>query len=424
MREYTSEYDFAKAKDAEDKLAGFADRFYKLEGRIYMDGNSLGLLSRDAEETLLQALDSWKTDAIDIWGKHGYFLYHNKLGAMIAPLLNADPEEVTVGGSTTVNIHQAIATFYKPEGDRCKILVDDLNFPTDRYAIESQIALHSLDPKKCLKTVESSDGRFIDEDAIIDAMTDDVCLVLLPSALYRSAQLVDMKKISNAAHERGITVGFDLCHSIGTVPHDFKAIDPDFAVWCNYKYLNAGPGAVAGMYINKRHFDLIPGLTGWWGYDNDTQFDLALDFDHQRDAGGWQIGTSSILSMAPLEGSLKIIEEAGIENIREKSLDLTGYLMYLIDEKLTKYGFSVGNSRDDEKRTGHVALVHDDAIRINEAMKARGIVPDFRFPDIIRLAPVALYTSFSEIYDMVSIIADIMEKKEYEQFDNKRGTIA
>jgi kynureninase len=128
--------------------------------------------------------------------------------------------------------------------------------------------------------------------------------------------------------------------------------------------------------------------------------------------------------MAPLEGSLKIIEEAGIENIREKSLDLTGYLMYLIDEKLTKYGFSVGNSRDDEKRTGHVALVHDDAIRINEAMKARGIVPDFRFPDIIRLAPVALYTSFSEIYDMVSIIADIMEKKEYEQFDNKRGTIA
>jgi kynureninase len=233
-----------------------------------------------------------------------------------------------------------------------------------------------------------------------------------------------MKKISNAAHERGITVGFDLCHSIGTVPHDFKAIDPDFAVWCNYKYLSAGPGAVAGMYINKRHFDLIPGLTGWWGYNNDTQFDLALDFDHQRDAGGWQIGTSSILSMAPLEGSLKIIEEAGIENIREKSLDLTGYLMYLIDEKLTKYGFSVGNSRDDEKRTGHVALVHDDAIRINEAMKARGIVPDFRFPDIIRLAPVALYTSFSEIYDMVSIIADIMEKKEYEQFDNKRGTIA
>ena len=424
MRNYMPGRDFAEKKDKEDRLARYADRFYKLEGRIYMDGNSLGLLSKDAEETLMKALDIWKNDGIDIWGKHGYFLYHDKLGAMLAPLLNADPEEVTIGGSTTVNIHQAIATFYHPTAEKNKILVDDLNFPTDRYAIASQIAMRGLDPDECVKTVKSRDGRFICEDDIIDAMTDDVCLVLLPSALYRSAQLTDMKKIADAAHERGIYVGFDLCHSIGTVPHDFKAIDPDFAVWCNYKYLSSGPGAIAGLFINKKHFEKTPGMTGWWGYENETQFDLSLDFDHQRDAGGWQIGTSPILSMAPLEGSLKMIEEAGIENIREKSLDLTGYLMYLIDERLTKYGFSVGNAREDEKRTGHVALVHEDAIRINEAIKARGIVPDFRFPDVIRLAPVALYTSYTEVYDMVMIIEDIMESKEYEKFDNKRGAIA
>lgn len=424
MRNYMPGRDFAETKDKEDRLAGYADRFYKLEGRIYMDGNSLGLLSKDAEETLMKALDIWKNDGIDIWGKHGYFLYHDKLGAMLAPLINADPEEVTVAGSTTINIHQAISTFYHPTETRNKILVDDVNFPTDRYAAESQIRAHGLDPEECLKTVASRDGSFINEDDIIEAMTDDVCLVLLPSALYRSAQLIDMKKIADAAHERGIYAGFDLCHSIGAVPHDFKEIDPDFAVWCNYKYLSAGPGTVAGLYINKKHFDMTPGMTGWWGYNNETQFDLALEFEHQRDAGGWQIGTSPILAMAPLEGSLKMIEEAGIENIREKSLDLTGYMMYLIDEKLAKYGFSVGNYREDEKRTGHVALVHEDAIRINEAIKARGIVPDFRFPNVIRLAPVALYTSYTEVYDMVMIIEDIMESKEYEKYDNKRGTIA
>ena len=424
MREDLPGREFAEKKDSEDKLTGFAERFYKLDGKIYMDGNSLGLLSKDAEQTLNEAIAAWKEGAIDIWGKYGYFLYHDKLGAMLAPLLNADPEEVTVGGSTTINVHQAIATFYQPKEGRDKILVDDLNFPSDRYAIMSQIRAHGLDPDKCLKTVVSRDANFIYEDDIIDAMTDDVCLVLLPSALYRSAQLVDMKKVTAAAHERGIFIGFDLCHSMGTVPHDFKDIDPDFAVWCNYKYLSAGPGAVAGLFINKRHFDRTPGLNGWWGFDNETQFDMTLTFDHQRDAGGWQIGTSPILAMAPLEGSLKMVEEAGIDNIREKSLDLTGYMMYLIDEKLTKYGFSIGNYREDEKRTGHVALVHEKAIQINEVMKAKGVIPDFRFPDVIRLAPVSLYTSFTEVYDMVDIVVGIMESKEYEKFGSERGTIA
>ena len=412
----------AEALDAEDGLASFAGRFYKLPGKIYMDGNSLGLMSRDAEAALLRAINAWKSQAIDLWGE--YFLYHDKLGALTAPLINASPEEVTVGGSTTVNIHQAIATFYEPSDGRNKILIDDLNFPTDRYALSSDIRIHGYNPDVCLKVVESRDGQYIYEDDIISAMTEDVCVVFLPSALYRSAQLIDMQKVTDAAHERGIYIGFDLCHSIGTVPHDFRKIEPDFALWCNYKYLNAGPGAVAGLYINRRHFGRVPGLNGWWGYDNGTQFDLADEFIHQKDAGGWQIGTSPILSMSPLEGSLKMINEAGIDNIRAKSLMLTEYLMYLIDEKLSAYGFSVGSPREQDRRTGHVALRHDDAIRINAAMKSRGVLPDFRFPDVIRLAPAALYTSFAEVFDVVEIIADIMEKREYELFENRRGTVA
>lgn len=424
MRAYEDGRKFAEEKDAADVLAGYRERFYKREGLIYMDGNSLGLCSRDAEATLLEALNDWKNAGIDVWGKLDYIAYQDKLGALCAPLINAEPEEVTICMSTTMNIHQAIATFYHPTAERNKILVDDVNFPTDRYAVYSNIRLHGYDPEECLKVVESRDGEYIYEDDIIEAMTDDVCVVLLPSALYRSAQLIDMKRIADAAHERGIYVGFDLCHSIGVVPHDFKSIQPDFAVWCSYKYLNAGPGAIGGLYINRKHFGLEPGLTGWWGNRKETQFDLAPVFEHAPYAGGWQTGTHPVLSMAPLKGSLQMIAEAGIGAIREKSLDLTGYLMYLIDLKLAKYGFSVGNYREDEKRTGHVALVHDDAIRINAAMKARMVIPDFRFPNVIRLAPVPLYTSYTEVYDMVAIIADIMEKKEYEKFENKRGTVA
>lgn len=424
MREFKTTREFAEEKDQNDILAKYQDRFYKLENTIYMDGNSLGLCSKDAENYVMKALDAWKNGGIDIWTKYDYFLYQDKLGALCAPLINADPDEVTICTNTTINVHQGVATFYEPTPERNKILVDDLNFPTDRYAIDSEVRIHGYDPEECVKVVKSRDGRFIYEDDVIEAMTDDVCMVILPSALYRSAQLIDMKKIANAAHERGIIVGFDLCHSIGAVYHDFKEIQPDFAVWCTYKYLNGGPGCIAGFYINRKHFDREPGLAGWHGNRKDTQFDLKHKFEHAAYAGGWQTGTQPVLSMAPLEGSLRMYEEAGIENLRAKSLDITAYMMFLIDEKLAKYGFSVGNYREDEKRTGHVALVHNDAIRINEAMKAKGVLPDFRFPDVIRLAPVPLYTSYTEVYDMVEIIANIMETKEYEKYSSQRGTVA
>lgn len=424
MRTFADGRAFAEKKDKEDVLAKYKDRFYLLKDTIYMDGNSLGLLSKDAEETLMKALDVWKVAGINIWGQYGYFTYQDTLGALNAKLINADPDEVTICASTTMNVHQAIATFYHPTPQRNKIIVDDLNFPTDRYAVYSNIRVHGYDPETCLKVVESRDGQYIYEDDIIDAMTDDVCMVMLPAALYRSAQLIDMQKLTDAAHERGIYIGFDLCHSIGAVPYDFKKIDMDFALWCTYKYLNGGPGAIAGFYINRKHFAMEPGLAGWHGYKKEAQFDLNQYFDHAENAGGWQTGTQPILSMAPLEGSLNMILEAGVDNIRAKSLDITAYLMHLIDTKLTKYGFKVGNKREDEKRTGHVALVHEDAIRINQAMKARGILPDFRFPDVIRLAPIPLYVSYTDVYDMVEIIIDIMEKKEYEKFEAKRGTVA
>ncbi len=417
---------FARQMDEQDKLKNFRDRFYLNEGEIYMDGNSLGLCSKDAEESLMRALHDWKTMGINMWTKTepSRFLYHDHLGELMAPLVGAEPDEVTVHTNTTINIHSAIGTFYEPTETKYKILVDDINFPTDRHAIDGQLRLKGLDPEKCVKVVKSRDGKMITEDDFVEAMTDDVALILLPSVLYRSGQLVNMKYITEEAHKKDIIVGWDLCHSIGAVAHDFKDIDPDFAVWCTYKYLNGGPGSLAGLYINKRHFDRPSGLPGWHGNINETQFELKHEFEKASYAGGWQSGTQSILSMAPLEGSLKMYAEAGIENIREKSLNLTAYMRFLIKDKLTQYGFTVGSPTEDSIRGGHLALEHDDALRINEALKVANVVPDFRFPNVIRLAPAPLYVSYEDVYEMVERILNIMEEKKYEAYEDKVNTVA
>lgn len=416
---------FAQELDQYDILHRLRQRFYIKPGVIYMDGNSLGLCSKDAEECVLHALEVWKNEAINIWSAEDskYFLYPSYLGAMLAPMVGAAADEVTVTNSTTVNIHQCLATFYRPMEKRYKVLVDDLNFPTDRYAVESQIRLHGYTPEQALKVVPSPDGRLIDEDAVIAAMTEDVALILLPSVLYRSAQLLDMRRITAEAHARGILIGWDLCHSIGAVPHTLDECAPDFAVWCDYKYLNGGPGTVAGLYINRRHFGRDPGLAGWMGNNKQTQFQLRNTHEPAGDADGWLTGTPPILALAALEGALRITREAGIDAIREKSLRLTAYLMYLIDARLHQYGFAVGNPREDAVRGGHVALEHKEAWRICRALKDAGVVPDFREPNVIRLAPVALYISFEEIRRVVDILEDIAANKRYEQYDTARALV-
>lgn len=417
---------FAQKMDREDALGDFRERFYLNDNEIYMDGNSLGLCSKDAEATLFRVLNEWKSMGIECWTKPDVqlFLYQDYLGELQAPLLNANANEVTVHANTTINIHTALGTFYKPTKERNKILVDDLNFPTDRYAVDGQVELKGLDPSEVVKVVMSRDGKELHEDDIIEAMTNDVAIAFLPSVLYRSGQLLNMEHITREAQKRGIIIGWDLSHSIGAIPHDFKTINPDFACWCNYKYVNGGPGASAGLFINRKHFAKPAGLPGWHGNRKETQFEMLHTFDKAPYAGGWQTGTQSILSMAPLEGSLKMFTEAGIENLRKKSLTLTAYLMHLIDDKLVKYGFSIVNPRDDKRRGGHVALEHEDAIRINAALKTAGVIPDFRYPNIIRLAPAPLYLRFEDVYEVVERLIDIMENRRFEEYGNSPGMVA
>ena len=417
----------AAARDEQDPLRAFRERFYIRPDRIYLDGNSLGLASRDAEAAVLAALEDWKSHAIDGWteGPRPWFYLAEELGALQAEIVGADPAELVVTGTTTTNLHSLVSTFYRPSGRRTRILADELNFPSDVYALRSQVRLRGYDPTEHLVLARSRDGRTLDEADIVAAMTDEVALVVLPSVLYRSGQLLDLEGLTRAAHERGIPIGFDCSHSAGSVPHRLHDWDVDFAFWCSYKYLNGGPGAVGSLFVHRRHFGTLPGLAGWWGYDKQRQFNMALDFAPAAGAGAWQISTPPVVGAAALSGALRMFREAGIREIREKSLEQTGYLMFLIDELLTSpYGFSVGNPRQDARRGGHVALEHPDAVRIAKALKGRGVVPDFRYPNVIRLAPIALYTTYVELWRTVQILREIVDAGEHRQFSAERGTVA
>lgn len=425
VSEHRLDETYARELDAGDTLAPLRNRF-ELSDRYYMDGNSLGPLSDDAWETLDRAIEQWRTLGIKGWteAEPPWFWYGERLGDRLAGMIGADPTEVVVGNSTTVNIHTLIGTFLEYlDGDTPPgILANELDFPTDHYAMQAQLRQRGYDPAEHLHLVESHDGRTIATEDIVTAMDEhDVGIVFMPSVLYRSGQLFDIERITDEAHERGVLVGFDLAHSIGVVPHDLSGLGVDFAVWCTYKYLNGGPGSIAGLYVNERHFDASPSLAGWWGHDKETQFELNLEFTPAEDAGAWQIGTIPILSAAPLFGSINLIEEVGVERIRAKSLELTSYLMYLIDERLADRGCAVGTPREPDQRGGHVSMEHPEAEALSLALRERGVIVDFRPPNVIRVCPAPLYCSFQDVYDVVEITVEILDNGEHEPHVERIG---
>ena len=418
----------ARRLDRTDPLKRFRRRFYRPSGTIYLDGNSLGLLSRDARSAVGRAVQTWRDLGIRGWleADPPWFYLAEKLGERCAALVGAGADEVVLSGTTTVNIHALVHSFYRPEGKRTRIIADELDFPTDVYALKSVLKLRGLDPAEHLVLVPSADGLILDEREIARHFDDSTALVFLPSVLYRSGQLLDMEFLTARAHERGIPIGFDGSHSVGAVPHEFDRWGVDFAVWCSYKYLNGGPGATAFLYVSRRHFGLDPALAGWFGSDKDKQFDMALDFEPAPTAGRFQISSPSILNAAPLLGSFDIIEAAGVTAIRERSLRLTRFLMDMIDGLLSAppYGFSIGTPRQDARRGGHVAVRHPEALRIAEALRARGVIPDFRPPDVIRIAPVALYNTFTELWTLVRSLREIVDNRDYERFSAGRKAIS
>lgn len=414
----------AKAKDSSDSLKHFRDDFYINEGKYYMDGNSLGLLSRRAETALLNVLDDWKRHGIEGWtaGERPWFYLSETIGRQMAGLIGSTPSEVLATNSTTTNIHQTVRTMYQPTEDRYKILVDDLNFPSDIYACQS--VLDDYGYHDGLKKIKSADGHTLTTEDIMDAMDESVAVALLPAVLYRSGQVLDMEALVKHAHEKGIIIGFDLCHSIGAIPHHLNRWDADFAVWCTYKHLNGGPGSVGGVYVNKKHHSKRVSLSGWFGNKKETQFDMIHDFDQAEDISQYQIGTPHVFSMAPLLGALALFEEAGIDNIREKSLALTDFMLEMMSEILDGYDIEIVSPVNHSERGGHILIGHEKAAGINAALKAKGVIPDFRAPSYVRIAPVAMYNTFEDVYHTVRILKEVMDDKLYDKFGNKRGVVA
>lgn len=426
---FRTDVDFARGLDAEDPLRPMRERFHVPEGSIYMLGNSLGLMPHAAERMVRRVMGEWRDRAIHGWleGDPPWFWLAERIGEAAAGLVGASPDEVICTGTTTFNIHSIISTLYRPSFGRPKILACALEFPTDIYALKSQMALQGVDWREHLVLVDGDGNGIVNEDRIIGAMTEEVSIVHLSSVLYRSGQLFDIERLTRTAHERDIMIGFDCSHSVGVLPHHLDEWYVDYAVWCGYKYLCGGPGAPAFIYLNRRFFECEPGLAGWFGCVKERQFDLSLDFEHAPSAGGWQVSSPGILGAAAVAGALDVIKEAGIDRIRGKSLRMTEYMMFLADELLSgqPYGFHVATPREPERRGGHVALARgEDAMRIKEALALRGVVADFRPPDIIRFAPSPLYGTYEDIRRVVQHIREIVDTGEFGKISMKRKPIS
>ena len=418
MDEFDASRAAARMRDAESSLTGLRERFSVPEDTLYMDGNSLGVHGQDAADALERALTQWKEYGIEGWTQADppWFEYGERLGDRLADVVGAKPDECVAANSTTVNIHALVGTFLDA-ADGTEVVVNELDFPTDHYAIRSQLRARGLDPAEHLVVVESDDGRTIETDAIADAMTDDTALVFVPSVLYRSGQLLDIADITDVAHEHDAFAGFDLAHSVGVVDHDLHFDGVDFAVWCSYKYLNAGPGAIGGLYVHEDHFDLPPAMAGWWGNTDETQFDLAPEFDPVRGAAGFQIGTVPVFAAAPLFGALDVTEAAGVGALRDRSIELTRYLVSLVDERLPEC--EIGTPREAERRGGHVAVEHPEAGMLSRALRDHDVVVDFRPPNVVRVAPSPYYVGFEDVWLAVDELREILDAEAHHGYGER-----
>jgi kynureninase len=410
---FRPEEDFARRLDAQDPLSGFRSRFILPRGKdgseqLYFLGNSLGLLPAAARERVERELAAWGEKAVagHFEGDVPWVDYHRNLAEPLARLTGALPSEVVAMNSCTVNLHLMMVSFYRPTPQRHRVLMEDCAFPSDTYAVQSQIRLHGFDPSAGLQVARPRPGQAIlsTEDLLdlLDKEGEAIALILLGGVNYFTGQAFDIEAISAAARRKGCAVGWDLAHAVGNLPlrlHDSQA---DFAVWCSYKYLNAGPGAIGGCFVHERHARdaSLPRLAGWWGNNPQTRFRMHLirDFVPVEGADGWQLSNPSILATAPLLASLGIFEEAGLDALRAKSLALTGYLEFLVD-RIPGGAYEMITPRDPAARGCQLSLrVQRDASGLQHRLEVAGIVADLREPGVLRFAPVPLYNTFTEVW--------------------------
>ena len=406
--------DFALAMDARDPLAHFRERFFRPRMKtggdcLYICGHSLGLQPKTTSSYLDQELKEWADLGVEghFHAKNPWMPYHRLLAQQTATLVGAQASEVVVMNSLTVNLHLMMTSFYRPTKQRNKILIERGAFPSDQYAVNSQIRFHGFDPATSLieLTPRAGESSIRDEDIeeLIEREGESIALIMLGGVNYVTGQTFDMAGITRAGHRKGCIVGFDLAHAAGNIPLRLHEWGPDFAVWCSYKYLNGGPGCVGGCFVHERHahaYDL-PRLAGWWGHEEKIRFQMGPDFQPMPGAEGWQLSNPPIFGLAPLRASMEIFAEAGMNRLRDKSLSLTAYMEFLLLQNVSAK-FDLITPREPERRGAQISIrLAKDGRKFCDRLAAEGVIGDWREPDTFRIAAVPLYNSYQDVYRFV-----------------------
>lgn len=421
MSNYKNGLEFAKTLDQNDKLSHFRDQFYIPKDNagnelIYMTGNSLGLQPKITKDYIDQELQDWANLGVEghTEGQNPWLHYHEYLTETMAKVVGAKPLEVVVMNSLTANLHLMMVSFYQPTPKRYKILIEADAFPSDKYAVESQLRHHGYDDKEGLILWKAREGeelvRYEDLDNILENQGHEIALIMIGGVNYYTGQFFDLKRITTLGHSYGCMVGFDCAHGAGNVKLDLHESGADFAVWCTYKYLNSGPGSLSGAFVHERHAHRkdLNRFTGWWSHNKETRFNMRGEFDQLPGAEGWQLSNPTILSMAAIRASMYVFESAGFDALCEKSKQLTGYFEYLINE-LNNEHIKIITPVDPDERGCQLSIqVKNADKKLHQQLMDAGVISDWREPDVIRCAPVPLYNSFEDVYQLVERLKQIL----------------
>ncbi|MCB9188303.1 MAG: kynureninase [Flavobacteriales bacterium] len=423
---YQNTLDFARKMDQEDELRSYRDRFlfptFTKNPVVYFTGNSLGLQPKSTREYINQELDDWAK-----WGVEGHFHaknpwmpYHEILTEQTARIVGAKPAEVVVTHSLTTNLHLLMVSFYQPKGNRYKILCEAKAFPSDQYALQSQVKFHGYEPNDALIQIAPREGehtvRMEDVKLLIEQHKDEIALIMIGGVNYYTGQLWDMKSITEWGHQAGAIVGFDLAHAAGNIHLHLNQWGVDFAAWCGYKYLNSSPGGVSGMFVHERHLtnENLHRFAGWWGQDKATRFLMEENFKPIPTAEAWQLSNAPVLGMAAHKASLDIFDEVGMEKLCAKRNVLTGYLEFIIDDISDRYDsvqFEIITPRDKTQRGAQLSiLAHGQGKSLFDYISEEGVVADWREPNVIRIAPAPLYNNFEDVYRFGQILESYLKQ--------------
>ncbi|WP_347372991.1 kynureninase [Aequorivita sp. Q41] len=419
---FQNNIEYAKKQDADDKLAPFRNKFHLPksatgEELIYLCGNSLGLQPKITSDYIKNELSDWANLGVEghTEGKHPWLPYHEFLTENMAKIVGAKPSEVVVMNTLTTNLHLMMVSFYQPTKTKYKIVVESDAFPSDKYAVESQLKFHGIDPKEGLILWKPRKGedlcRYEDLEKIMENHGNEIALLMIGSTNYYTGQSFPLKKITELGHKNECLVGFDLAHGAGNIQPNLHDTGADFAVWCTYKYLNSGPGSLGGCFVHERHAtnEKLNRFVGWWGHNKNTRFNMRHEFDALPGAEGWQLSNPPILSMAAIRASLDTFAEAGFENIRDKSVKLTGYLEFLLDE-MKNDAINVITPRNPEERGCQLSIQVKNADKnLHTKLTEAGVISDWREPDVIRVAPAPLYNSFEDVFYFSEKLKEVLK---------------